>query len=271
MTSQSRPTDSKAVRVDNMVGHFYETMNYAQFKSMKGNRGINKLHVKRLVLSFKSAYLFSPICVNEKMEVVDGQHRLEAAKEIGLPVRYFIMQGYGLHEVHLLNANSVNWKKIDYLNGYCNLGFHEYIKMRDFMQQYPDIQFSVTEAILSNNTFGVNNKGSVPGTGQGKAKNFEEGKFVVADIDFAHKVAKSIMDFKFVTPFYRTPNFGRAIMVFLRNPGYKNDQLVERLKKYPELLSSISASSEMKHWMLSLESAYNHRSREKFSLRYTAS
>lgn len=268
MSAQSRPTDNKAVRVDIVVGQFYETLNYDQFKLMKGNRSVNKLHVRRLVLSFKTAYLFSPICVNEKMEVVDGQHRLEAARELGLPIRYFVMQGYGLHEVHLLNANSANWKKTDYLNGYCNLGFPEYLKMQQFMKDYPDLQFSVVEAMLTDNVGGANNKGAVKGGREGKAKNFEEGKFCVADMDLAREYANAVMAFKFVTPFYKTPNFGRAIMTFMRNPKYSNGQLVDRLRSYPDLLAKISASSEMKYWLLELEAAYNYRSRDKVSLRF---
>lgn len=269
MSTQARPTDDKSVRVDNVIGQMYETFEYEQFRAIQGNRPISNLHVKRLVLSFNDRYLVSPICVNEKMDIIDGQHRLEAAKELNLPVRYFIMRGYGLKEVHLLNANSSNWKKVDFLIGYCSLGRPEYLKMKDFMGQYPDLSFSVVEAMLSGNIGGANNKKQILlGGKKSRERTFEQGDFVVVDIDAAHEMAKAIMAFKSYTPFYTSPTFAKAIMVFLKNPNYSNSQMVERIKNNPHLLANGSASAPTTIWQVILEDAYNRRSREKVSLKY---
>ena len=61
--------------------HVLSTTDYAKFKTLQGNRDVNKLHVSRLKESFKTAYLLSPIVVNQYYEIIDGQHRYEAAKE----------------------------------------------------------------------------------------------------------------------------------------------------------------------------------------------
>jgi len=42
---------------------------YSKFKTLIGNRKPNELHIKRLISSFKERYLFSPILVNEKMQI----------------------------------------------------------------------------------------------------------------------------------------------------------------------------------------------------------
>ena len=43
----------------------------------------------------QSNYLFTVIIVNENYEIIDGQHRFEVIKELNLPLRYIICEGYG--------------------------------------------------------------------------------------------------------------------------------------------------------------------------------
>ena len=54
------------------------TKNYNDFKFVKGNRAINYTHVNNLVDSIKEKDLQMPIIVDEKMNIIDGQHRFEA-------------------------------------------------------------------------------------------------------------------------------------------------------------------------------------------------
>jgi len=39
------------------VSHVYETTDYSMFKTLDGNREIQKLHVRRLMKSFEEGYL----------------------------------------------------------------------------------------------------------------------------------------------------------------------------------------------------------------------
>ncbi|MEQ9286955.1 MAG: ParB N-terminal domain-containing protein [Cyclobacteriaceae bacterium] len=86
------------------VSPVFETNDYSSFKKIKGNRGIDPQHVNRLEHSFKKKHLKTPILLNEKMEIVDGQHRVEAAKNLNLPVYYIIKENYGLDEARALNS-----------------------------------------------------------------------------------------------------------------------------------------------------------------------
>ena len=73
-----------------VVNQVNSTNDYLKFKTLKGNRNVNKLHVRRLKESFKEAYLLSPIIVNQNFEIIDGQHRFEAAKSMELPINFII-------------------------------------------------------------------------------------------------------------------------------------------------------------------------------------
>ena len=71
--------------MNKIVNQVHSTNEHSVFKIQIGNRPVNNNHVARLIISMKKSYLMSPLIVNEKMEVIDGQHRLSAQKELKLP------------------------------------------------------------------------------------------------------------------------------------------------------------------------------------------
>ena len=79
----------------------YKTTDYSVFKYLKGNRAVNELHVRRLVEAIKEKDLQVPIIVDEKMNVVEGQHRLEAYKIVGNPILYIMKSDVDLSDVRL--------------------------------------------------------------------------------------------------------------------------------------------------------------------------
>lgn len=80
------------------------TRDYEIFKTVNFNRNKSKYHIaqiKKIILQENLLHLH-PILVNEKMEVIDGQHRLEAAKELNLEI-YYIKDKISYE--HILNSN----------------------------------------------------------------------------------------------------------------------------------------------------------------------
>lgn len=97
---------------EELVNSVYLTSDLTKFKQITGNRPHNPQHVKRLITSIKRyGVLQNPIIVNEHMVVVDGQHRLLAAKGASSGIYYIIVPNYGLDEVQVLNLNQKNWKE----------------------------------------------------------------------------------------------------------------------------------------------------------------
>jgi len=115
------------------VNQVKTTNDYNMFKRCKGNRQINKLHVKRLKESMSEEFIPMPIIVNEKNEIIDGQHRFTAAKELGLDIPFIKVNKLGKNQIHRLNTNSKNWNGKDYLYDYCEMGMSDYIVYRDFI------------------------------------------------------------------------------------------------------------------------------------------
>jgi hypothetical protein len=101
---------------DEIIGFIYKTSDLTKFKTIFGNRDVDKNHVKEIKESIKQfTYIGESIIVNEKFEVIDGQHRLEACKQLqaegenNVFIHYSIKEGYGQDEMVIVNTNSKDW------------------------------------------------------------------------------------------------------------------------------------------------------------------
>jgi len=253
------------------VNQVYETNDYSKFKTLEGNRSVNKLHVKRLRDSFSRSYLQSPIIINENDEIIDGQHRFLAAKHLGLPINYIICKGYGLEEVQILNTNMKNWTKHDYLNAFCDLGYPEYLRFRHFMRKFPDFGITSCETMLTGELGRRNIQASKDNdfidskSRKYAARDFEEGNLIINDYNYAVECGHKILQIK---PFYDGFNrkvFVVAMMGIFRIEEYNHDQLISKLENQP---SALQHCSNVTQYKLMIEEIYNYRSRNKISLRF---
>ena len=247
-TTQKEPM----VKHSNQV---HTTTDYFLFKSIEGNRNKNLLHINRLKKSMQSNYLFTVIIVNENYEIIDGQHRFEVIKELNLPLRYIICNGYGLDEVHILNANSKTWNSDDYLQGYCNLGYKDYILYKQFKDKY---NFGHTEclSILS---------GAASARKTDKVKLFYEGKFKVVNYLDACNVADKIELISQYYAGYKRRSFIFALYSLLKNKNFEFTEFIQKLKiQHGAIVDCVNSTQ----YVALIEEIYNYKRREKVNLRY---
>lgn len=120
-------------------GQMYQiekTKDYGIFKTLTGNRDLEKNHVSRLSESIikDNQLCLHPIIVNDEFYVVDGQHRLEVAKKLNLEI-YFIRSNKVTDE-HLIlsNVNQKKWDIKNYINLFALKNKNEnYIKIKQLM------------------------------------------------------------------------------------------------------------------------------------------
>jgi len=232
--------------------HVHTTTNYSLFNPIGGNRNKNLLHVNRLKKSMAKNYLFTVIIVNEKYEIIDGQHRFQVIKELGLPLYYIVCNGYGLSQVHILNQNSKNWNADDYLEGYCNLGYKDYVVYRDFKEKY-EIGHNECQLLLTG-IFHVSLKDDFY-AGKFKATKFEE-------------ATKSIEQILMLEPYYlgvRRRTFVGAMISLFKNPNFEFTEFLQKVKLQPTALVDCATATQYKSL---IEEIYNYRRREKVNLRF---
>lgn len=238
------------------------TYNYGQFKVINGNRSINQQHLKRLRESMSDNPLVSLVLVNERNEIIDGQHRFYASKELGLPINYVVVYGYGIKEVQILNVNGLNWKKTDYLDSHVKNKLPNYIKFKKFMSDFPQLNFSTCLKVLS-------------GLRSGKVKtidglkvmssNFEEGKLDIPDLDKSYRVANMILDYREYFPKFNNNTFIITLLYLFDHPNYVHSEMLNKLRLQPKALNKCGNQQQ---YLIVMEDIYNYHRKAKVSFRY---
>ena len=212
---------------DTIVSVIHETYDYGKFGFLDSNRPTNRPHVIRLKESMDEEYLISPITVNENFWIIDGQHRFEAAKEKGLPVRYIVAEGYGSDQMKRFNVNSSNWGKKEYLHHYVAEKHPEYLKFKLFMETYPD--FSLTTALSIVNGSTVHTERNIEGK-RVLTKDFDRGLLQIKDYNHAVKTAESLMQIKPYYENYNMQSFVNVIRILLKDDNYNHSRMVQKFK-----------------------------------------
>lgn len=234
------------------VNTVYRTKNYKMFKRIDGNRGVRRIRLNKIIASIKKVgYVQSPIIVNEKMEVIDGQGRLEALKELGFPVDYIIVNGIGISECRAMNINQENWKLVDYIKSYAETGNESYIYLENLMKSYTKIGITA-----------INN--AVTGLASMDAEKIKDEKFVCTKEDYEKAI--KILDYeKQFVPIVRKMQ-GRADYIYIaigfcyENKSVDNEKLFKKMsEKYGRFLPPANVEQALDE----ISKIYNERSREE--------
>lgn len=235
----------------------HKTTDYSKFKYLKGNRETNKAHKASLNKSIhKNGALFSIIIVNEKFEIIDGQHRFEIFQELGLPIYYVIKRGYGLKHVQTYNQNSKNWSLKQFLESYVGMGLEDYKVFKFFHDKY---NFGYRESMVM--LTGGSKDNSVTIT-----KKFKAGTFKATSLQSAVDVADKIYDFAKYYEQFKRRGFVLAIIKLIRNHDeYDHDQMLAKVKyQSAKLTDQVTVDNYLKV----LEKIYNYKTRNDHYIRF---
>lgn len=238
-----------------------QTTNYDMFKICDWNRGIKKSNLKRIDASVqKNGWLKHPIMVNEKMEVIDGQHRLEYAKQHNLPVYYIEIKGLALEDCLTMNNTRMSWALTDYIVSFATQGKEDYEFIRGLAEKYTFVPISVLIAIIK----GQSSSGGIGNAVKSGEFKFpeEERKNAIKKLDFLSDCAPYIL---------RVP--GRASSMFLAVAfAYDLDAIDKaRLKsQIKRWIGIVVPPANIEMAVKEIENLYNYRgSRGEYVYIYT--
>lgn len=147
-----------------------KTMDYSKFKFNIQNRAVTKARVKKIQASIESAgYIMKPILVNEKCEIIDGQGRFYACKNLGMPIYYVVQAGIGVEDCRALNTSQTNWSAMDYIQSYAKGGDENYSRLQSLIDS-SNLPFSTVVDIIEHKT-----------SHNGHLKDIKEGRFKISD------------------------------------------------------------------------------------------
>ena len=244
------------------INEVYETNDYNMFSLLKNNREVNKSHVKKLSKSMQKIRLITPIIINEKGQIIDGQHRFHAQKNLNLSIPYVVEEAYGEEEARILNLNTSNWKLHDWVRHYCNLNNNNYLMYKSFKDRYC-FESDQCQHILTQGNF----KGR---------KVFLDGHFKVGSISAANRYADDICAVKPYFVHYKERFFVRAMIhcfkeeelgkknLNLSNPYYTHKRFLHKLKYQG---NSLIKCVDKKSYLRLIESICNRGVQEKNKMR----
>ena len=114
------------------------TTDYSIFKKHECNRPLDMSNLRKIELSIKTNNMLAlrPVLVDEEMRVIDGQHRLKAAENLGVAIYYQVNQNSKSEDIILLNANQKRWSIEHYIHYYAVQGNKEYLRLQKFCSEH---------------------------------------------------------------------------------------------------------------------------------------
>jgi uncharacterized protein YggU (UPF0235/DUF167 family) len=236
-----------------------KTTKYDLFKVVKGNRTLNKGHLNNLSVSVMQNNLleYNPIIVNKRMEVVDGQHRLEVAKRNGLPIYYVVAEKSNLNDVQSLNSAQKIWGMQDYIDSFIAKGNENYEVLDLFIKTY-ELPVSTSVSLLS---------GHGGGREHAVLQQFKRGEFVVTTMRAGEDFANKINDIRIFCEkgVGTSAYFIRACISIHKkntfNKAFSHEQLVKKFGVWKKKITRFGAE---KDYLRLFEEVYNFKSKSEY-------
>ena len=247
------------MKVDsNKVGEVLETSDLSKFSFFKENRDVKPSKLKQIRSRMKSHgwEKGSFLLVNEHFQVIDGQHRLTVARELGVSVQYIIVQGGDMSTVCQRNSGGNKWNIIDHLGSFVKSDKTHYVLLDRFMKNFPD--FRPTECMML-----VKNSSS-----SSTRDVFESGNFETKDMKVAYQWGRDLMSLKRYFPDgYNKAIFVRAMVRVFQKPHFNFSEFLHRVDLRPSMLHMCGT---VEQYLEMIEVVYNYRRRtdEKVNLRF---
>jgi len=252
------------------------TKDYGMFKHIRGNRDLIETNIQAIKNQLLQRGQQQPIIVNERNEVIDGQHRLEACKRLKMPVQYIKRAGANLDDVISTNIVGKKWSLMDYVNRFAVEGKKDYINLQKFIIEAKDYGFAPSTAVKiaqgsnTNDAFYMYEDGVIRRGRDQKASKalyhvgdaIKRGSFQMPNEDDAKKRLQQIYEFKEYS-FYNKVTFVNAIMQCMRIKEMDFDRLLESARKYQRRFTN-EASTE--NFVQMFEEVYNWRRKNKLPI-----
>lgn len=199
------------------------TMDYDLFVFDPTNRPIDAKKVEKLKRSIQKHNLLSsyPIViasVDGQWIVRDGQHRLTAARLLGVPIFYTFNDAMTVTDVRGTNGTQSGWTTADFFHSFCVSGHMEYLKLRDFWARYPWMSLNCAIDLCHYGDRAQMNK------------DFVDGEYRCNDLDFAETVASATQQFSRWAKFYKESLFITAVSHLFEHENYNHARMMRKME-----------------------------------------
>ena len=224
------------------------TTDYDQFTFLKSNRAIDENHVYKLVKLIKAeGHQKEPVIVNEKLEVISGQHRIKACEKLEMRVTYIIVPGLTIKDAREMNNSQKPWSFMDHLRCYGHSTHHNYQaykQVASLLEEYPSLSNAAALVLLTKDYVKAYSK-------------FKLGTFVVEDYEFARKQASYLADIR--SPHTRKVKFVVGWLKIQKMPTKGGDKfsMTTAIKQVRKNIRLVDNCGPQNDWTKQLMKAYS--------------
>ena len=105
----------------------YVTSDYSLFSRHPSLRPLRQVDRLRDYMQQRNLLQYYPIIVNEQFEIIDGQRRYQAAKELRLPIYFLVSGNFSVWMATVAGGTRKSWSIDDYASSYAKQGLPEYV------------------------------------------------------------------------------------------------------------------------------------------------
>ena len=212
-------------------------------------------------LSERNDLHLKPIIVTPDKEIIDGQHRFQAAKELGLNIYFLIDYDFEPEKLIIHNTSQKEWACSDSFRHFLEMGNDNYFLFKKLLEKHEPMNMETLLFILKRGCNYANIR-----------KDFREGRFKFEISAEAHKtlncyeilkVALSEKGFKGMQVF-RDKKFIESIYRFFTHPRIDEERFFSNLDRKP---FSFTRHSTVVGFLLWMADVYNYnKSKEKVQI-----
>ena len=235
-----------------------KTQDYKQFKYFDCNRTINPT---LLVPPIKAKNMLHnhPIVVTKEKYVIDGQHRLEAAKFLGVPIYYVVDEDLTEHDIPMINANQKAWQIKDFLGFYVKQGKPVYLFIEKASTYFKlPVHFIISCLKKSKEAFKDFRKGTLTFCDEGENFDYDEYWKEFEKFDECYKLCLTICDKKSE---YLSFESMRTLWCFMQRENYNHEIFMRKCATWRDKVKEAFSFRTKKYIMEGLERLYNMKSK----------
>ena len=236
-----------------------KTTNYSKFVFNYEQREISEKHVRAIAESIaRHGYIHSkPVQVYKQgahWVIVDGHHRFQACKALGIPVHYMVDDATAQEHMADENALVKKWTLQDFVKLYASRGNQNYLKILYYVDR--GIPLTIAVGMLA---------GHVGSSGSNIMNKVKNGRFEVFTELNIQWLVQVIEELSGRNSACASRTFLHSMSKCLCCSDFDRDHFFHKLRTN---LAMMDKTSNVDQMMNQVEAIYNFRSREVIPLQY---
>lgn len=211
-------------------------------------------HYKKVLASIKENdyTMYQPILVNSRLEIVDGQNRFLACRELDLPIHFIVSEDIKIFAAAEINQASKNWSANDYAEHYAKRGREAYIKLLDICAKYGQ-RLSVVQQF-----------GKMSNSVRSHSENVKSGNFQFREDVDIEDFLTHVEDFgTYYKSFYKKDKFVKAVLKLYLKKEYSIETMKNKLRMASGIVHEQPRVDMMAEELIKI---YNYKNRKPISL-----